>query len=312
MGSFQRINPLGAGAFVRGPARLLIEPVTGPYPSRIADVIKLDTVGQASEVQSISITGTPTGGTFTLSFQGNTTSNIAYNATAAAVAAAFQALPNVGVTGATTTGGPLPATPVVLTFAGNLANTGLPLITATSTGLTGGTTPAVVVTRTTPGLGQYDPIGQWVELGSTKTGVAIERTNTEEVFDVDQVLGTIATQATDWQLAVQTALAEVTLENIQLCWEGGAITTDVTNQERHLAMGNPQYYTQKRLAVLNQSAAGKIRAHVMRIVQREPQNSSFLYDKTGPQQTIPQRFRALPDPTIQDPLARFGEIIEML
>lgn len=312
MGSFQRVNPLAAGAFVRGPARLLVAPVTYAYPASLNQIVKLDTVGQVSEVQTISISGTPTGGTFTLTFQGQTTSPIAFNATAATVVAALQALANVGATGATATGGPLPTTPVVVTFAGNLANTGLSLITANSAGLTGGSSPAVTVTRTTAGLGQWDPVGSWVELGSTKGGVAIERTNTEEQFDIDQVLGTIATQATDWQLAVSTALAEVTLENIQLCWEGGAITTDVTNQERHLAMGNPQFYTQKRLAVLNQSASGKVRAHVMRIVQREPQNSSFNYDKSGPQQTIPQRFRALPDPTIQDPLARFGEIIEQL
>ena len=47
----------------------------------------------ANEVQTISITGSPTGGTFTLSFAGQTTAPIAYNASAATVVAALQALP---------------------------------------------------------------------------------------------------------------------------------------------------------------------------------------------------------------------------
>jgi hypothetical protein len=46
-----------------------------------------------NEVQRITITGTPTGGTFTLTFQGNTTAPIAYNASAATVVAALEALP---------------------------------------------------------------------------------------------------------------------------------------------------------------------------------------------------------------------------
>lgn len=108
----------------------------------------------ANEIQSVSISGTPTGGTFTLTFAGQTTAPIAFNATAAAVAAALNALPNVGTftgnTNVTATGGPLPGSAVSVTFQNDLGTQDLPQMTATST-LTGGTTPTASVSTTTPG-----------------------------------------------------------------------------------------------------------------------------------------------------------------
>jgi len=51
--------------------------------------------GAVSEVQQLSITQGATGGTFTLTFDGQTTDPIAYNATTAQIQAALEALPNV-------------------------------------------------------------------------------------------------------------------------------------------------------------------------------------------------------------------------
>lgn len=101
--------------------------------------------GVTNEVQQVAITGSPTGGSFTLTANGQTTAAIAYNATAAAVKSALNALSGVNVT---TSGGALPGTPVVVTFqspTGNVAQ-----MTATGS-LTGGTSPAVAVTTTTQG-----------------------------------------------------------------------------------------------------------------------------------------------------------------
>jgi hypothetical protein len=47
------------------------------------------------EVQTIVLTGTPTGGTFTITFDGEDTDEIAFDATAAAVQAALEALTTV-------------------------------------------------------------------------------------------------------------------------------------------------------------------------------------------------------------------------
>ncbi len=108
----------------------------------------------ANEVQTVSISGTPTGGTFTLSFAGGTTAPIAFNATASAVVSALQAVPQISATGNTNvsaTGGPLPGTGVVVTFQGDWAAYDVPAMTATSGGLTGGSSPTASVAITTPG-----------------------------------------------------------------------------------------------------------------------------------------------------------------
>jgi hypothetical protein len=109
-------------------------------------------VGSVNEVQTVTITGTPTGGTFTLTYSGQTTAAIAYNATAAAVDSALEALSNVGAGQVAVTGGPGPGTPYVVTFTGTLAGKNVNQMTATGT-FTGGTTPTIAVTTTTPGAG---------------------------------------------------------------------------------------------------------------------------------------------------------------
>lgn len=134
------------------------------------------TQGGSTEVQTITVTGTPTGGTFTLSYAGQTTTNIAYNATSAAIVTALTALSVIGTGGVTGTGGPLPTTPVVITFAGQNANTDVAQITATAS-FTGGTTPAIAVTTTTAGGTGGTAIGYQapaVNVDPNPTGVGIE------------------------------------------------------------------------------------------------------------------------------------------
>ncbi|SRR5579884_735727 len=106
------------------------------------------------EIQSISISGGPTGGTFTLTFGGQTTSTIAYNASAATVQAALNALSSIGANGVTCSGGPLPGTAITVEFTGSgLKDSNQALITANSSGLTGGTTPTVNVAVVQNGQG---------------------------------------------------------------------------------------------------------------------------------------------------------------
>jgi len=129
-----------------------------------------------SEVQTVTITGTPTGGTFTLTFSGQTTGTIAYNATASTVQTALEALSNIAPGDVVCTGGPLPGTAVVVTFGGQYAGTDVSQMTASGAGLTGGTTPTVTVTTTTAG-GTGNVIG-WrapeVNTTPVPNGVAVE------------------------------------------------------------------------------------------------------------------------------------------
>jgi len=106
-------------------------------------------------VQTLSVTGSPDGGSFTLTFGGKTTTAIAFNAAASDVQTALQALSSIGAGNVICTGGPLPGANVTITFANSLA--GQPQSTITHTdSLTGGTNPAASVTSATSGVwGSY-------------------------------------------------------------------------------------------------------------------------------------------------------------
>lgn len=113
------------------------------------------------EVQTVTI-ALATGGTFTLTFSGQTTSAIAYNATAAAVKSALEALSNVGV-------GDVNVAKVgsvwTVSFAGALADTNVAQMTANAASLTGevGDTPTVTVATSTGGGTGYTPVGVVVD-----------------------------------------------------------------------------------------------------------------------------------------------------
>jgi len=100
-------------------------------------------------VQTATITGTPTGGTFTLSLDTQTTAPLAWNATGATVQTALQALSNINTNGVTVTGSA--GGPFVITGGGSLAGLDVDLMTANSALLTGGASPTVTVVKTTPG-----------------------------------------------------------------------------------------------------------------------------------------------------------------
>lgn len=99
-----------------------------------------------AEVQTINL-GAATAGTITIGFDGQTTASIAYNATAATVQTALEALSNVDAGDIAVSGGPLPGT-ISISVAGQYLGTDVPAVTVTPSGLTGGT---VTVATTTQG-----------------------------------------------------------------------------------------------------------------------------------------------------------------
>jgi hypothetical protein len=96
---------------------------------------------QFDRVQNITINGSPTGGSFTLSIGGQTTGNLAYNVSAATMQTAIQGLGTQAAANATVAG----TAPYVVTFAGAAAP-----IVANSSGLTGGTNPSITVAQASP------------------------------------------------------------------------------------------------------------------------------------------------------------------
>lgn len=157
-------------------------------------------------------------------------------------------------------------------------------------------------------LSTYDKQTGWNDLGATKTGITVTVNNTEETFDVDQIYGDLDSRPTGWECTVATALAEMTLTHLALAWEGS--TPGVVGSETQMGVGNPLRYTRRRLAVLFQKDNDKIRAYIFRKVQRTPQESAVAYSKTGEQQSVPVRFRALADTSIADQLQRYFMIYD--
>lgn len=102
--------------------------------------------GSSNEQQLVTITGAPTGGSFTLTFSGQTTGAIAWNASAAVVKAALVALSNMESADVYVTG----TGPYTVTFRGQYSGTNVAALTATAS-LTGGTSPAVAITTPTGG-----------------------------------------------------------------------------------------------------------------------------------------------------------------
>ena len=116
----------------------------GSVPSRSSTVLVTSTSYSTDAVQDIALTGSPTGGTFTLTFGGHTTSAIAYNASAATVQSALQALTSVGSGNVTVSTAPS-GTGWEVWFTGTLANTYQNAITGSGAGLTGGSGMGVSV-----------------------------------------------------------------------------------------------------------------------------------------------------------------------
>lgn len=108
------------------------------------------TINGEDEVQTATITGTPTGGTFTLSFNNAETGNIAYNASAAAVQTALEALTNVGSGNVAVTGSA--GGPYTITFQNDLGGQNVAALVSDPALLTGGTNPDVVIATTNEGV----------------------------------------------------------------------------------------------------------------------------------------------------------------
>src|SRR5205823_7465203 len=115
------------------------------------------TTSASNQQETVTITGSPSGGYVTLTHAGQTTGHIAYNASAADVQSALVALSSIGTN--TITGSPNVAVggpnggPWVVTWQGNLGGLIYPVMTASGAGLTGGSSPSVASVISTPVAG---------------------------------------------------------------------------------------------------------------------------------------------------------------
>lgn len=141
-----------------------------------------------NRVQVITITGTPTGGTFTVSGFGQTTAPIAYNAAASTVQTAIRALggafANAAVTGSA--GGPY-----TVTLSANVGVATAPL-SADGSALTGGTSPTAVVAQTPSSDTKLRALGGDWSQAAYGVGMDISVKVSEEATIVDEAGNTIS------------------------------------------------------------------------------------------------------------------------
>jgi len=151
--------------------------VCTPDPNFLVFAMGGDTIEipATAEVQTATTTGTPTGGTFTLTYLGDTTGPIAYNAVFGVVQTALLAGTSLEPGDVTVTGGPGPGTPYVFTF--NTSEGNPAALTADASGLTGGSSPAINIVTTTPGTDLPTAIGYRAPLVGTDpkpNGIGLE------------------------------------------------------------------------------------------------------------------------------------------
>mgnify|MGYP007122130272 CR=1 FL=1 len=190
-------NTLGANRITSGELDVTATLTFDAYPSAalsefnnwvaaVQRMVRLEFLGPAdeieagaNEVQTITVSGTPTGGTFITRVLGQDVS-LAYNSSSGAAQTAINAALAVLGTGhtVTVTGGALPGAALTVTFSGaQVSARDIPLMTLTTNSLTGGTTPTAAYATTTPGRSgrrsvMVDLPGAWttVNLGGSADG----------------------------------------------------------------------------------------------------------------------------------------------
>lgn len=160
--------------------------ISNPMPGVYDGLFNAGAPGAGTdEVQTITIGGTPTGGTFRLRFDGLITGDIAWSATNATlianIDAALEALPNIGTGGVVTAVGTMTAGigTATVTFSGAaMAKQAQSTLAVEANAMTG-TAPTISVAETTPGVtatARGAPKG--AKLTDTTNGIAYINTGT--------------------------------------------------------------------------------------------------------------------------------------
>jgi hypothetical protein len=108
-----------------------------------------------SETQVISLMGSPTGGFFTLYFEGSETANIAFDATRYTVQLFLESLPSIKKGQVDVKGGPFPNEDISVNFINELSYRDVPLLRA-SNQLTGGADASILINTEVGGFDAQD------------------------------------------------------------------------------------------------------------------------------------------------------------
>jgi hypothetical protein len=182
--------------------------------TKIAESLGIESL-RSNELETITVNAT--GGTFTISYGGETTAPINYNATAKEVEEALEKLPVLKPGDITVTGGPggeNGGTPYTLTFGGELKEKAITPVTTSRSGLTGGAKLASVIV-TKPG-GALDLRRFILSMIEQKAKIALEKAGQfEAITRIEEKMAlTPYTSCTD-PLSGPAAVARKSVNNTQ-------------------------------------------------------------------------------------------------
>lgn len=124
----------------------------GVYPSGTV-IGQQTTLTTLNDVQTLTVSGTPTGGSFTVQFNGVVSGAIAFNSTVVQTQAVLDAMVNYpGAGNILVSGGTLPGATQVFTSVNSMAGRNQPVWIMYSNSLTGGAAPTATFVHTTPGV----------------------------------------------------------------------------------------------------------------------------------------------------------------
>lgn len=253
-------------------------------------------VAYTAEVQTGTITGTPTGGTFTPSWQGIALAAQAYNVATATLQTAMNTAWASLLHGGTITVAGTAGTSYVVTFPAILGN--VPSITATSA-FTGGSSPAISspFVETTPGAGAtiataaipvaFTDAG-WVSTSGLVANVA-ETVNKIKGFGSTQILRTIiqdSERTFDLEFLETNAVSTAIYNRLQI----GSVTVD-GNGAFQWTIGAPNVQTYAGIFDLS-DGVNHIRAYSPRLQVSGIKSNSWA---PGKEVTYPVSLTALPD-----------------
>jgi len=139
----------------------------------------------------------------------------------------------------------------------------------------------------------------WRDFGQTSDGITVTRNLSLTTWDTDQVPEVY--EAVDrWTHLLASNIAEVTLDNMKVAWQGGTIANVAGGlaDERYLPLGIPTTLTERRLAVVFKDHHGYLWAWIFRRAALNTVGDT-VYNR-GAMQLLPATFKLYPDPDIDD------------
>jgi len=140
------------------------------------------------------------------------------------------------------------------------------------------------------------------DIGATDWGVTLSRWYDKESWEVDQVLWTIDEFVTDWNMGLETSLAETDIENLKLAWNLDTETVDtVTTPDEATIWINANTEITERMVIVQvdkRTIAGTIykRLYVFWRAKYDWSDVSQSFQKWA-KVLLPIKFNLLADPS---------------